>query len=296
MSDLPKRIDLHMHTTHSDGMYSPRELMIHCRKRKLDCIAVTDHDTMSGLAECRAEAQKLGLELIPGIEISARFDPGSLHILGFFLDPRTPELNAALGRMQQARRERNPQIVEKLKKCGVAISMDEVIKEACGGYPLATVAGKQISRAHFARVLVKKGYVKSFREAFDRYLAKNKTAYVPKAAFSSQEAMDMIRKAGGIASLAHPKQMGLDPDELEKEVGRLVAEGLEAIEVYSSGHDPRDNEIYKKIAERYGLVVTGGSDFHGDGNSDVEVGFMGAGISLGYETVEALRMRLSCRG
>ncbi|HXV27334.1 MAG TPA: PHP domain-containing protein, partial [bacterium] len=246
-----KRVDFHMHTTHSDGSYTPRELMHYCKTKGLECVSVTDHDTMSSFEDCEEEAGKLGIELIPGVEISAQFEPGTLHILGFFLDRENPELKAVLADIQKARRERNPQIIQKLNAAGIEITMEEVIQEAAS--KSEGMIDKQIGRPHFAKVLLKKGAIRTLEEAFDKYLGKGKPAYVDKRRLSSAESIRLINQAGGIASVAHPKQMKLQPDALEKEIGKLVDQGLGAIEVYNSCQNAQENAIYRKIAKRFNL-------------------------------------------
>jgi hypothetical protein len=267
--------------------------MRYCKEKGLACVSVTDHDTMSSFEECEREARNLGIEVVPGVEISAIFEPGTLHILGFFLDRNHPELKAVLEEIQKARRERNPQIIQKLNDLGIDITLEEVTEEACAKTGLR--GAKQIGRPHFAKVLLNKGYVQSFDEAFGKYLAKGKPAYVDKRRVTSQEAIRLINRAGGIASVAHPKQMRLNDEVLEKEIGRLADQGLGGLEVYNSCQSPHENAVYKKIAERFDLVVTGGSDFHGANKPDVDLGFLGEGVVLGYEMVEALRDRIRQR-
>ena len=279
-------VDLHMHTTHSDGTYLPRDLVKLAKKKGLRCISVTDHDTMSSFEECAEEAKKLGVELIPGIEISADFEPGTLHILGFFLDRNHPKLKATLSEIQKAREERNPQIVKKLNELGISITMKEVEAES---------GGKQVGRPHFARVLLKKGAVKTMEESFRKYLAKGKPAYVDKRRLSSHEALQRIREAGGIASIAHPKQMRLVEPELSKEIERLVVEGLGGLEAYNSCQNREEAQLYTRLAKRFNLFVTGGSDFHGANKPDVELGNLGDGAELNYEVIEAMKTSLGKR-
>ena len=280
---MNRRVDLHMHTTHSDGTFLPRDLVRLAKEKGLRCISVTDHDTMSSFEECAEEAEKLGVELIPGIEISADFEPGTLHILGFFMDRNHAKLKATLAEIQKAREERNPQIVEKLNKLGIAITFKEVEAES---------GGKQVGRPHFARVLLKKGVVKTMEEAFRKYLAKGKPAYVDKRRLSSREALQRIREAGGIASIAHPKQMRLEEPELSKEIERLVEEGLGGLEAYNSCQNREEAQLYTRLAKRFNLFVTGGSDFHGANKPDVELGNLGDGAVLGYEVIEAMKTSL----
>ncbi len=299
-------VDFHMHTTHSDGSYTPGELMKYCKEKNLSCVSVTDHDTMSSFEECEREAKKYGIELVPGVEISVQFEPGTLHILGFFLDRTNPQLQKKFEEIQRARRERNPEIIRKLNQLGIEITLEEVTRQAYGEasipagkrFDRLTVPSKvegQLGRPHFAKALVKKGVVKNFDEAFEKYLSKGKSAYVDKRRVSSSEALRIINDAGGVASVAHPKQMKLNEAELEKGIGRLVEEGLGAVEVYNSCQKPRENEIYRRIAKRFDLVATGGSDFHGANKPDVDLGFLGENVRLGYEMVEALRERIRKR-
>ena len=283
------RVDLHMHTTHSDGTFTPRELIRHAREKGLTCISVTDHDTMSSFDECADEAKKIGIELIPGIEISAQFEPGTLHVLGFFLDRNQAELRSTLESIQKARKERNPQIIEELNRLGIDITLKEVEAES---------GGKQIGRPHFAKVLFKKGVVKSMDDAFNQYLGKGKSAYIDKRRLSSRDSIQRIREAGGIAVIAHPKQMFPDVEAihelplLEKELARLVEEGLGGIEAYNSCQSRQEAEQYKRLAKRFNLFVTGGSDFHGANKPDVVLGSIGNGAELDYKVVEEMKASL----
>lgn len=284
-----KKIDLHMHTTHSDGTFLPRDLVRLAREKGLSCISVTDHDTMSSLDESEDEARKLGIEFIPGIEISAQFEPGTLHILGFFLDRNHAGLKTTLEDIQRARKERNPGIIKKLNGLGIPITFEEVKAES---------GGKQIGRPHFARVLLKKGVVKSMQEAFDKYLGKGKEAYLDKRRLSPADAIRRIREAGGIASVAHPKQMfpnvGAIHESplLERELTKLVDQGLGGIEAYNSCQSREEAELYKRLAKRFNLFITGGSDFHGANKPEVELGDLGGGAELGYEVVEKMKASL----
>ena len=277
------KVDLHMHTTHSDGTFPPRELIRYAKNKGLTCISVTDHDTLSSYEESLDEAKKLGIELIPGIEISAQFEPGTLHILGFFLDPNQLQLQSTLADIQKARKERNPQIIKRLNGLGISITLQEVEAES---------GGKQIGRPRFARVLLKKGIVKNMQEAFEKYLAKGKSAYIDKRRLNSRESIECIRKAGGIAVIAHPKQMRLDEEQLNEEFARLVDEGLGGIEAYNSCQNRQEAELYKKLAKRFNLFVTGGSDFHGANKPEVDLGNLGGGAELDYELIEEMKESL----
>ncbi|MBI1977779.1 MAG: PHP domain-containing protein [Candidatus Omnitrophica bacterium] len=280
-----KCCDLHMHTLCSDGTLTPTELVQLAKKTGLACIALTDHDTLSGIEEAQAEGNRIGVEVIAGVEISVKFDPGTMHILGYFIDRNSKKLQGGLEEIQEARRKRNPMIVEKLRALGMNLSLEEVERES---------GGDQVGRPHFARVLAQKGYVKNFEEAFDKYLTKGAPAYVDKRKLSSREAIEMIEEAGGIASLAHPKQLALDsnPKLFEGTIERLREEGLKGLEVYSSCQSRGEAARYRKTAERLGLFVTGGSDFHGDNRPQTPLGWMGDGAAIPYETVDQMKKLL----
>ncbi|MBI4372143.1 MAG: PHP domain-containing protein [Candidatus Omnitrophica bacterium] len=280
-----RRCDLHTHTIHSDGTCTPKELVQLAKEKNLSCIALTDHDTLSGIREAQEEGHRVGLEVIAGVEISVIFEPGTMHILGYFVDRNSKILQEGLSEIQDARRKRNPQIIEKLNALGMNISLEEVESQS---------GGDQVGRPHFARVLVNKGYVKNFEEAFNQYLAKGAPAYVDKRKMSSREAIEMIEEAGGVASLAHPKQLKLDalPERFEQTLEQLKSEGLKGLEVYSSCQSKEEAARYLKTAERLGLFVTGGSDFHGANRPQAPLGWMGDGASIPYETIDQMKKLL----
>lgn len=280
-----KRCDLHMHTIHSDGTFTPRGLVQLAKQNGLSCIALTDHDTLSGVEEAQEEGNRIGIEVIAGVEISVKFEPGTMHILGYFIDRNSKKLQDGLAEIQEARRKRNPMIIEKLRALRINISLGEVERES---------GGDQVGRPHFARVLVEKGYVKNFEEAFNQYLAKGAPAYVDKRKLTSREAIEMIEDAGGIASLAHPKQLKLDatPKRFEETLEQLRSEGLKGLEVYSSCQSKQEAARYKKTAEQLGLLVTGGSDFHGANRPQASLGWMGDGAMIPYETIDQMKKLL----
>ncbi|MBN2244751.1 MAG: PHP domain-containing protein, partial [Candidatus Aminicenantes bacterium] len=257
-------VDLHIHSTASDGVLSPSEIVRYAKAKGLQAIAITDHDTIEGCKEGLAEGERIGFEVIPGIEISAEHFPGTMHILGFFLDIHHPFLNERLKFLQKARAERNPKIVEKLNGLGIDITFEEVLRASGGG---------QVGRPHFANVLLEKKYVRSFQEAFDRFLKKGAPAYVEKFRFTSKEALHLINEAKGVAVLAHPKTLGMNGySELEKLILQLVGEGLKGIEVYYPEHSAAEIAQYKTLAERYGLLSTGGTDYHGMEKNQLDIG------------------------
>ncbi|MBI4398805.1 MAG: PHP domain-containing protein [Candidatus Omnitrophica bacterium] len=275
------RCDFHMHTTHSDGSYTPEELLAYASEKCLRAVAVTDHDTVSGYDACKAAADKHGVELIPGIEISCQFEPGTLHVLGYFLNPKDPGLAQSLAVLQRARAERNPMIIEKLNRLGVHVTLQEV--EAQSG-------GDQVGRPHFAQVLIKKGYARNNDEAFRKFLAKGAAAYVDKRRFSAEEGIQMIREAGGAAVVAHPKQLKVtDRSRLRQLFKEWMSFGLQGIEAYSSCQNVGEQKFWRDLGAGFGLIITGGSDFHGKNKPDVDLGWMGQGVDLGYDIVDELR-------
>jgi predicted metal-dependent phosphoesterase TrpH len=255
MAQALKIFDLHLHTTASDGTMSPAELVRYAREKGLKVIAITDHDTIEGLPEGIQEGNKLGLEVIPGVELSADASMGTMHLLGYYIDPDASELTKKLRVLQQARMERNLKIVEKLRALGIPLELSEV---------KAAPEHGQIGRPHFAYTMVQKGYAQNIQDAFDRYLGKGRPAYVEKFRFSPAEAMDFIRKAGGITVLAHPFTLKqAEPQDFEALIRELKEKGLDGIEVYYPEHSDGQKRLYRDVAQKYGLVISAGSDFHG---------------------------------
>ncbi|HYA90061.1 MAG TPA: PHP domain-containing protein [Thermodesulfobacteriota bacterium] len=274
-------VDLHLHTTASDGVLSPSEIVRYAKAKGLQAIAITDHDTVEGCEEGLLEGERIGFEVIPGIEISADHSPGSMHILGFFLDIHHPLLTERLKFLQKARAERNPKITEKLNKLGIEITFEEVLRASGGG---------QVGRPHFANVLLEKKVVRNFQEAFDRFLKKGAPAYVDKFRFTSKEALHFINQAEGVAVLAHPNTLGMDGySELEKIILHLVNEGLKGIEVYYPEHSPAEILQYKSLAEKYGLLSTGGTDYHGMEKSELDIGVGRGEMKLPYSMVQDIK-------
>jgi 3',5'-nucleoside bisphosphate phosphatase len=274
-------VDLHVHSSASDGSLSPKNLVTEAKAASLRAIALTDHDTIEGLEEALAAGAAVGLEVIPGIEISAEHHPGSMHILGLFIDHQDAGLDEQLQILKQARADRNPQIIAKLQKVGLSISMEEVLAVAGDG---------QVGRPHIAQVLLNKGYVSSFQEAFDRYLGNHASAYVNKYRFSPQKAISMITAAGGVAALAHPFTLEYTSlGHLKTILHHLRDWGLTAIEVFYPEHSVERQEKYKNLARELGLLMTGGSDYHGVIKPEVKLGLVGPDQHVGYELVEELK-------
>lgn len=276
-------VDLHLHTTASDGVLTPSALVKYAKAKGLRAIAITDHDTVEGCEEGLAEGKRIDLEVIAGIEISAEHSPGSMHILGLFLDFGHPLLTERLKYLQKARSERNPKIAEKLNRLGINITFEEVLKASGGG---------QVGRPHFANVLLEKKVVRSFQEAFDRFLKKGAPAYVDKFRFTSKEALHFINEAGGVAVLAHPNTLGLSGySELEQLIIQLVDEGLQGIEIYYPEHSAEEITRYKSLAEKHSLLTTGGTDYHGMEKNGLEIGVGKGDMKVPYSIVENLKAR-----
>ena len=256
-------VDLHTHSTASDGALSPRELVRQAEARRLAAVALTDHDTTEGLRCARAEADGFSrLRFINGIEVSAKFPSGTLHILGLGIDERSPALQRLLGRLRAARRQRNPKIITRLRVMGLEITMADVL--AAAGAPGRAGEKTVIGRMHIAETLRLKGYVRSTAEAFEQYLGDNTPAFVDKERVDPAEAIAAIHRAGGVAVLAHPIQLRYqNRAQLEQIVRNLLRDGLDGIEAYHGDHTARQTHLYLDLARRLGLVVTGGSDFHG---------------------------------
>lgn len=266
-------IDLHTHTTASDGSLSPGELVAAAKQAGLKAVAVTDHDTIDGLTEAAAAGRDLGMEVIPGVEISVeRADSDSgMHMLGLWVEPGHAELGAFLDRLKQGRAERNPKIVAKLNELGIPVTM-EMVQEISGG--------GQVGRPHLAQALVKVGATGSTQEAFNRYLGNGKKAYVPKFRFQPDEAIAMLRKAGALPVLAHPGLLELGKQALERLITGLKGMGLMGVEAYYSEHRPATTKALVSLAARLDLVVSGGSDFHGAAKPAIALGRGKGGLAV----------------
>ncbi len=254
------KLDLHTHSTASDGTLTPQELVYEAARKGLQYLALTDHDTIDGLHTLTDIPHRFGF--INGVEISAEF-PNTLHILGYGFDPDNKQLNDTLRELQEFRLNRNKKMLENMKKLGFDISLEELEKEA---------GGELIGRPHFANLFAKKGFVHSYQEAFDKYLDKGKPLYMNKKRLQPKKAIELIINAGGIPVIAHPYQTKLDDNKLEKLVAELKDFGLMGIEVFYSKHTSEQECLYKYLAQKYGLLVTAGSDFHGATKKDIQLG------------------------
>ncbi len=268
-------VDLHTHTTASDGTLPPRELVRLAAERGLRALGITDHDSVAGIPEAQAAAAEYGIVLVPGIELSTAVDRGEVHVLGYFVDPADGALQAHLRTLVDVRRERAVRLVDQLRALGLPVSLDELEALARGG---------TITRAHAARLLVAKGLVATIDEAFDRYLGRNRPAYVPRSYPSPRQAVEIVLAAGGVPVLAHP----LSVDDLESTLHDLVPAGLVGLEAWYGEYAPETQRELVALAERLGLIPTGGSDYHGPGfREGRELGC----VEVPWSVVEALAAR-----
>jgi 3',5'-nucleoside bisphosphate phosphatase len=256
----PEMIDLHSHTTASDGTYSPKELIDLAVKIQLEALAITDHDTFAGYEQAVEPASSLGLDLICGIELSVKFSGRSIHVLAYFLEDKpSDEFRAWVAAFQQSRTLRNEQMLRKLQAQGIDITVDDL-------------RGSLICRPHFARALMRKGIVSSVNEAFDRFLGEDAPCFVPREEPSFGEALGHVNRSGGLAVLAHPCRAWRDCDILTKNVEKMTNLGLNGIEMLHSDHTAEEVVLYQSLAKRFNLLETGGSDFHGETKPNIQLG------------------------
>lgn len=241
--------DIHLHSTASDGTLAPSEVVRLGAAAGLAAIGLTDHDTVAGIAEARAAGARAGIRVVAGCEFSVRAEWGEVHLLGYVLPDTDPELLAALDRMRAARADRGHTMVTRIVACGIPITYEDVEREA---------AGAPIGRPHVARALIARKAVRSIEEAFDRFLGRGRPAFVPKALPELADVCDLIRRVGGVSSIAHPK------DRLSRaSLVDLQSQGLDAIEVYHPSHSGPVRASLERLAADLGLLTTGGSDSHG---------------------------------
>ena len=271
-------IDLHSHTTASDGTFSPAQLVDEARRVGVSTLGITDHDTFSGYGQALPLARAAGLELVCGIELSTKLHGHSVHLLGYFLaDGEMAGFRSWIGDLQASRRDRNVRLVARLRELGLDITLEEA--QARGG--------GMTGRPHFAQLLIEKGYVSNLQQAFDEYLDESAKGYVTRREPEFADAVERIRAAGGIASLAHPIRLREDVTAILPE---LCATGLNAIEAYHSDHSPAQTELYLRLAAQHGLLVTGGSDFHGAVKPEIRLGTgRGGNLKVPDDLVEQLR-------
>ncbi|MEW6033844.1 MAG: PHP domain-containing protein [Chloroflexota bacterium] len=264
--------DLHVHTTASDGRFSPSEIVRLAAERDLSVLAITDHDSLEGIAGALEAARAYpDLLVVPGVEINTDVPGAEVHVLGYCVDHRDQGLGETLRRLRQQRLERGKKMVARLAELGVHVDWRRVREFAGDG---------AVGRPHVAQAILEAGYAASLGEAFERYIGRNGPAYVEREKVTSVEAVHMVRRAGGFAALAHPHSLG--PERLEEFLGPLLAAGLTAIEAYYDGYDGAEVDWLVSLAGRRGLLLCGGSDYHGFGGNETPLG----GVEVPQECVE----------
>ncbi len=274
------RIDLHLHTRYSDGSLMPAEVVDLAHQAGVTALAITDHDIVDGIPHALNAATPLGIEIIPGVELSSRLDGQELHVLGYFFDWQDSAFRDHLAQQRLARNVRIPQTIERLDALGLELSEDEVRAKTGSG---------SIGRPHVAQALVDKGYVQDTREAFERYLKEGAPAYVPRMLSDIRDVIAWIRNAGGVPVLAHPKWTRCQGESLYRLCACLKEAGLLGLEVFYSTHTRIQTSRYLEMAKRLDLLITGGSDFHGAANPGIQVGRGKGNLKVPDTLLEPLR-------
>lgn len=279
------RIDLHIHSTASDGTLTPPEIVTLAQNLHLGAIAITDHDTLDGSKDALSFGISPSVKFLTGVEISAEPPPsfscaGSFHILGYAIDVDHSDLNHKLLMLRDSRTRRNPRILRRLSRLGIDIALEEV---------LSLAEGSQLGRPHIAQLMVEKGYVHTIDAAFDEYLGHGKPAYVDRFRFECEDTIKAILNAGGIPVLAHPLLMGIKENELLEDLIAVMADmGLRGIEAYYPEHTKELTVYYSRLARRYNLLITGGTDFHGDIKPEIKMGTGRGDFFVPFELYEKL--------
>lgn len=270
-------IDMHIHTTFSDGTYTPSNVIDLAHKTGLKAIAITDHDTIDGIQFAKQKAKDLNIELIEGIEFSCGYNSIEIHILGYFLDITNKDFLSLLDSLKKTRDKRNKELIKKLQSIGIKLCLDDVAS-VCGG--------NLITKAHFAKALVEKGYAKTTQDAFNIYLGKNKPAYISRDLIDYKQAIKYIKNTGGKAVLAHPYIYKLSEKELETLIKNLKENNIDGIECYYPSNTTNQTNHLLNLAKKYNLKITAGSDFHGDNRKEVTLGNIFLQNKVDYNILE----------
>lgn len=280
---MKRLIDLHVHSSCSDGTLTPSELVSCAVQKGLAAFALTDHDTTAGLSEAAGAARAAGIELIPGIELSTEYGGRDIHILGLGIDRENAAFQAHLAAFRASRDLRNEKMIQKLSAEGIRISQEDMQNV----YPDCVW-----TRAHFAAYLLEHGYVHDRREAFDRYLGDHARCFVPREKVTPLQAIELIHRGGGCAVLAHPLLYHMSQSRLDELAALLAEHGLDGLEAVYSANTPSDEAAMRALASKYGLCITGGSDFHGANKPGIELGSGRGNLAIPYTLWELLRARL----
>ncbi len=280
-----KYIDLHVHSNASDGTFSPEDLTEEAWKQNLAAFALTDHDTIQGVKRAVKHSEEMSkngknIEVIPGVELSLEYKKRDIHMLGFMIDYENAAFAKALDDAQAERSTRNEKMVKNLSNAGIDITMEELL----------TLSGDAvITRAHFGKLLLEKKYVKTLSEAFEKYLGEDGPYYVPRKYISPEDGIDLIRSVGGIPVLAHPMVYQLPEEELDALIHRLKNHGLMGIETIYSNNTESDEDMIRRYADKYDLIMTGGSDFHGTNKPLIHLGTGKGNLKIPYSILETLK-------
>lgn len=275
-------IDLHAHSSASDGSDAPTDFVRKAAESGLSAVALTDHDTLEGIDEATTAAAEVGIRLIPGCELSCEVATGTMHLIVLFLEGDDGRLQSRLGELRAGRDDRNVRIVEALNGLGFDVSLDEVLAKAGVG---------SVGRPHVAAVMMEKGYVSSITEAFDLWLAKGRPGYVERARLDPAEAIELSHRSGAVTVLAHPRSLDRRPHELDAFVGELVTLGLDGIEVEYGRYLPDERRALRALADRHGLAPSGGSDYHGTYKPDLALGVGLGDLQVPDEWLDGLEAR-----
>lgn len=277
-------IDLHTHSIYSDGTNTPAELVLMAEKRGLSALALTDHDSTGGIPELLIAGSRSSVETVPGIELSAECERGTMHVLGYFIDHTCDVLLRKVETVRNGRNERNLEILKKLNRLGYRVMWEDIVRQA--GMDV-------VGRPHIAAALVERGHVKSRKEAFDLLLAKGRPGYAERERYTAEECIDLIHRAGGIPVLAHPATIYLPDEELYRLIRRLKDHGLGGLEAYYAEHRPDNIRKFSRWAEELDLVCTGGTDFHGDNSPDLRLGIGFGQLRVPDEALQQLKAALT---
>ncbi len=275
-----RMIDMHVHSSASDGTFAPSDLLAEAKKAGLCAMALTDHDTMDGIEEAQQAANELGIELVPGVEISTEYNGREIHVLGYYVSQESPRLKAMLEEFRDFRATRNVRMVERLREEGFSITMEQLREK----FPDSV-----LTRAHMSRFLCDTGQLPDTRTAFSKYLGENCCCYIDRPKISPADAVELIREAGGLAVLAHPVLCNLPDEELLEMIAEMKQAGMCGLEAVYSENTADDEAHMKKLAEEFDLCVTGGSDFHGKNKPDIQLGKGKGNLHIPYAYLQSLK-------
>ena len=277
---MNKYIDLHVHSTASDGSFTPAELVSEAEKAGLAAIAITDHDSVGGIPEALEAGKIHGLEVVPGIELSTEYTDTEIHVVGLYIDPETPRLREQIRMFVDNRDNRNLKMIEKLREAGFSITAEEIYRQN---------PDSVIARPHIARYLAETGQVKDVKTVFDKYIGDGCPCFVDRFKITPMQAVELIHAAGGTAFLAHPCLYKMDRKVLLEMIEKMLDSGLDGIEAVYSCNQGSDEKDYREIAARYGLLLSGGSDFHGASKPHIHLGTGRGNLRVPYEFLEKIK-------